>query len=231
MPSVIYSPSTGGRLSVIFFLLFIAAVVGIFRPYIKNVKRKHFALAAVVSFFLIGVFAPTDEVQTDNKDVADDTANSGNGTTPQTQRGPTEPKSKWEYSHSRDEMRGTTTRLASLASENEVNLEFPYGKVRGHLWIRHRPEDGLNVAFEVDKGQVLCRSFSNGHLSVKFDDGPIQKFRCVGSSDGSSETAFLEGEQRALAALKKATRTIVEAEFYQQGRQQFIFETAGLQWE
>lgn len=128
-------------------------------------------------------------------------------------------------------MRGTTSRFASIASENEVDLEFPYGEVRGQLWIRRRPEDGLNVAFEVEKGQVLCHSFSNSHVSMKFDDGPIQKFRCTGSSDGSSETAFLEGEQRVLGALKRAKRTIVEAEFYRRGRQQFVFETAGLQWE
>jgi hypothetical protein len=66
---------------------------------------------------------------------------------------------------------------------------------------------------------------------MKFDDGPIQKFRCTGSSDGSSETAFIIDEQRALAALKRAKRTIVEAEFYQRGRQQFVFETDGLKWQ
>jgi hypothetical protein len=66
---------------------------------------------------------------------------------------------------------------------------------------------------------------------MKFDNGPIQKFRCTGSSDGSSETAFIEDEGRALAALKRAKRTIVEAEFYQQGRQQFVFQTAGLNWK
>ena len=139
--------------------------------------------------------------------------------------------SKWDYSESKDEMRGTTTKLASISSENVVDLEFPYGEVHGQLWIRRRPEDGLNIAFEVDKGQVLCHTFSDGYVSMKFDDGPVQRFRCTGSSDGSSETAFILDESRALAALKRAKRTIVEAEFFQQGRQQFIFETAGLEWK
>lgn len=128
-------------------------------------------------------------------------------------------------------MRGTTTKLASVQSENSVDLDFPYGAVHGQIWIRKRPEDGLNVAFEVDKGQVLCHSFSGGYVSVKFENGPIQKFSCTGSSDGSSETAFLLNEERALSALKRAKRTIVEAEFFQKGRQQFVFDTAGLEWK
>lgn len=221
-------------MSYVFLLLFFAAVGGIFKPYVGSAKRSHFAIAAVVSFFLVGIFAPSSP-STDGQTAA---------ATPSVQRNGTaetngvaapasrpEPTSKWEYSEQRDEMRGTTARFASLSSENIVDLDFPYGEVRGQLWLRRRPEDGLNVAFEVQKGQVLCHSFSDGYVSMKFDDGPIQRFGCTGSSDGSSETAFILDEQRALAGLKRAKRTVVEAEFYQQGRQQFVFETAGLNWK
>lgn len=220
-------------MSILFFLLFLAAAVGIFKPYINGAKRAHFAIAAVVSFFLVGVFAPknapSDSAAAGSTSSAQVTDEAGNSESLQASN--PEPVSKWVYSNSQDQMRGTSSQLASVRSENEVDLDFPYGEVRGQIWIRKRPEDGLNIAFEVDKGQVLCHSFSGGYVSLKFDDGPIQKFSCTGSSDGSSETAFLEGEQRALAALKKAKRTIVEAEFYQQGRQQFVFETAGLKWK
>lgn len=219
-------------LSYVFLLLFIAAVVGIFKPYINGIKRTHFAIAAVASFFLVGVFAPT----TPSAEKSKAAASTGRKESIATAKAlavnsQTETPSKWEYSESRDEMRGTSTKLASVTSENVVDLDFPYGEVNGQIWVRHRPEDGLNVAFEVSKGQVLCHSFSDDYVSMKFDDGPVQKFRCTGSSDGSSETAFIIDEQRALAALKRAKRTIVEAEFYQQGRQQFVFETAGLKWQ
>lgn len=51
-------------------------------------------------------------------------------------------------------------------------------------------------------------------------------------ADGSNDTVFLSGgTSRALAGLKKAKRAIVEAEFFQRGRQQFVFETAGLNWK
>src|SRR3546814_9903105 len=62
----------------------------------------------------------------------------------------------------------------------EVNLQFPYGTVSGYIEVRKRPTDGLNVMFLVDKGQILCRSYSDGHVSVKFDDQPIKRYACDG---------------------------------------------------
>jgi len=222
----------GAGVSYVFLLLFVAAVVGIFKPYINGAKRWHFTVAAVISFFLVGAFAPTGPTNEKQSAVVRTEAVADGAPAPVA--GDTSQQaaaSKWEYSESRDEMRGTTAKFASITSENVVDLEFPYGEVNGQIWIRRRPEDGLNLAFEVDKGQVLCHSFSDDYVSMKFDDGPIQKFRCTGSSDGSSETAFIIDDQRALTALKRAKRTIVEAEFYQHGRQQFVFETGGLKWQ
>lgn len=219
-------------MSAVFALLFFAAVIGIFRPYIKGTKRWQFAIAAFASFILVGVFAPST-VSGGKKSAAADTADSTNVATSDANDASSEtaPASKWEYSESKDAMRGTTTKTASLDSENVVDLQFPYGEVHGELWIRRRPQDGLNVAFQVEKGQVLCSGFSDSYISMKFDDGPVQKFRCTDSSDGSSETAFISDESRALAGLKHAKRTIVEAEFFQQGRQQFVFDTSGLDWK
>ena len=127
-------------------------------------------------------------------------------------------------------MRGTTTRYAQLVSENTVDLDFPYGTVNGQILVRRRPKDGLNVMFTVDKGQILCHSFGDDHISVKFDDGPVKRYSCTGTSDGSSETSFIENASGFLSNLKKAKRTIIEAEFFQKGNQQFTFETAGLNW-
>lgn len=220
-------------MSVIFFLLFIAAVVGIFKPYLGSLKRWHYGVAAAVCFMLAGAFAPgtvpgekkSAAAATPEAAVAASDAPTGDSPTA------AEAASKWEYANTKDEMRGTTAKLASVTSDNVVNLDFPYGEVHGILWVRHRAEDGLNVAFQVENGQVLCNSFSDDYVSMKFDNGPVQKFRCTGTSDGSSDTAFIEDESRVLAALKHAKRTVVEAEFYQQGRQQFVFETAGLDWK
>jgi hypothetical protein len=216
-------------------LLFLAAIVGVFKPYINGVKRAYFGGAAAAAFILVGVTAPSTpankaKVATTAADAATSQTNATAGATSDTSADAA-PESKWDYQNDKDEMRGTSSKIAQITSDNVVDLDFPYGEVRGQLWIRQRPEDGLNVAFEVEKGQILCNNFTDSYVSVKFDDGPIQKFRCTDASDGSNNVAFLGNERRILSELKKSKRAIVEAEFFQEGRKQFTFDTAGLVWK
>jgi hypothetical protein len=219
--------------STIFVLLFFAAVVGIFKPYIKGTKRSYFIGAAVLAFVLVGVTAEPSTQAADTKVAASGTGNAeaveANSTS--VEAASAAKPSKWTYSDDTDEMRGTKSSYASLDSENEVDLDFPYGEQRGQLMLRKRPEDGLNVMFQVGNGQILCHSFTESHVSIKFDDGPVQRYRCTDASDGSNNVAFLSNERSVVERLKKSKRAIVEAEFFQKGRQQFMFETAGLNWQ
>ena len=213
--------------------VFLAAVVGIFKPYVQQLGRKQFGLIAAAAF--VGMMIVVPKSDAGEAVAADGTskANGGHAVASAEDLSPAAQSEvgKWEYSESTDEMRGDAAKYATLASNNEVDLDFPYGETNGNLMIRRNAEFGLNVMFSVDKGQVLCHSFGDSYLSVKFDDGPIQRFRCADSSDGSTETAFIENEAKMLSGLKKARKTIVEAEFFQQGRQQFTFDTANLKWE
>lgn len=221
----------------VFALIFFAAVTGVVKPYIRGVKRSYYAVAAAAAFILVGVTAPSASGQKTKLG----TAAAAAATTDGTKVNATAPMdaseasasttSNWQYSDVKDEMRGTSTKVAEVSSDNTVDLDFPYGEVRGQLLIRRRPEDGLNIAFEVDNGQVLCSDFEESYVSIKFDDRPVQKFRCSGTTDGSSNIAFLNDEHRVLADLEKSKRAIVEAEFFQQGRKQFAFKTAGLNWK
>ena len=214
-------------------IVFLAAVVGIFKPYVQQLSRKQFGLIAAAAFVGMMVVVP-------KSDTGEAVASLGETPQPETDQTATAERnpsvaqtetSKWDYSETKDEMRGESSKYATLVSNNEVDLDFPYGETNGNLMVRRNKESGLNIMFSVDKGQVLCHSFGDSQLSVKFDDGPIQKFRCTDSSDGSTETAFIQNEATMLAGLKKARKTIVEAEFFQQGRQQFIFDTANLKWD
>src|SRR3546814_4696992 len=48
---------SGAYVSGLFAIIFLAAVVGVFKPYIGSLKRWHFAIAAIVSLILVGSFA------------------------------------------------------------------------------------------------------------------------------------------------------------------------------
>jgi len=142
---------------------------------------------------------------------------------------PMAPPSKWTYSSSTDDMRGTTTRFANIESDNQLNFGFPYGRHTPRLSVRERPTDGLNIIVVVD-GQFICSSYSDDTVAVKFDDGPITNYRCTTASDGSANTLFIQDEKGFLAKLQRAKTVIIEAEFFKQGNQQMTFSTGGLNW-
>lgn len=183
-------------MSALIGLLALAAIVGMFKPYVPGSRRWQF----VVAFFVLAVVSSRvrDDAKPSQLAGADITPKSkGSAAVDEVGEQPSPPISvpateeNWTYSTDKDEMRGTTTRFASVESNNEVDLKFPYGSVHGRITVRKRPEDGLNILFSVEKGQILCSSFSENYISIKFDNGPIHHYRCSQSTDGKSETAFL----------------------------------------
>ena len=214
-------------MTTIFILVFFVAIIGIFTPQINKYRKKHSVGIAIVSSAFAGACTPAN----DASGTTTETKNTENDAAATPQQSDDLSDNKWNYVENKDEMRGTTTKFAAVTSENEIDLEFPYGVVSGQLVIRKRPDDGLSVMFGVPSGQILCHSYQDSFISVKFDDGPIRKYGCSDSSDGSSETAFINDAAGFLQRLKSSKTAIVEAEFYQKGNQQFTFKTAGLEWK
>lgn len=128
-------------------------------------------------------------------------------------------------------MRGGETRYAQVEAADTINLDFPYGEQRGRILVRQSPKFGFDILVGVPSGQILCNSYSNSHISVKFDEGPIRRFGCTDASDGTNNMVFVEGAKSFLASLKSSKRVVVEAEFFQNGVQQMTFNTANLKWE
>jgi hypothetical protein len=138
----------------------------------------------------------------------------------------------WRYAESRDEMRGTVIKTASINSKNEVEFDFPYsGGSFATILVRRREQDGLQIMFQVSKGQFMCNSFSSTSINVKFDDGAIQKFGCAETSSGQTDAIFLTNSSRFLTALETSQMVTVEAEFFQHGMAQFTFDSAGLKFD
>jgi len=137
--------------------------------------------------------------------------------------------SGWSYDTSKDEMRGTTTSYARVDSENTISLGFPYDADNARLTIRKRSEDGTSVMIHAP-GQFLCNSYNDDTVAVKFDSGPIQRFSCSEPDDATTGVLFINSEARFVSKLKSSKRVIIEANFFQAGRQQMIFKVGGLDW-
>lgn len=217
----------------LFLIAFFVALYGVFRPFqsMPQAKRWHYGLAAFVSFMLVGMTAEPPEGTGTAKSDTTPNAKTASPSPVSKDEPPSAPASNWTYDTSKDEMRGGVERYASLDAENTVKLDFPYGEQRGRVLIRQSPRFGFDIMVGVPSGQIMCNSYSNSYLSVKFDDGPVQRFGCTDASDGTNNMVFIESEKAFLAKLKKSKRMMVEAEFFQNGLQQFTFNTENLEWE
>ena len=141
-------------------------------------------------------------------------------------------QSKWEYGQNKDELRNATTYKAMLSSNNAVNFGFPYESSFMYLALRKDPKYGNDVVFTVNGQFNSC--YDSCKITVKFDDNNLETYRMVGSDGGSNDTIFIESQKSMktfVSKLKKSKKLIVEASFYDHGKEQFTFDTQGLEWK
>ncbi|MCP4501162.1 MAG: hypothetical protein GY822_14480 [Deltaproteobacteria bacterium] len=138
----------------------------------------------------------------------------------------------WNYSDSADGMAKGKVKHAFVKSLNTVSFDFPYsGLQRGQLMLRKHPRHGKDVIFSIEKGQILCPSYKDCLLTIRFDDKKSGRFSAVGSSDNSSTTVFIRNYKRFLAKAKRAKTARIEVPFYREGNQVFEFDVSGLKWK
>lgn len=162
-------------------------------------------------------------------DAMDELANKTAGVSPAQPKGSAGSETAWTYTETKDEMRGSISKVAHLSSTNTLQLSPPYGATNPVLTVRKDPKFGFNI-FITSDGQPLCRSYNDDTLSVKFDNNAIREWSCSEAADGSPGIVFFDREQSFLAAIKKAKKMVVEVNYYDAGRQQITFPVAGLKW-
>lgn len=135
---------------------------------------------------------------------------------------------QWIYSVREDKMTGGATHQAFVLSTNTVNFDFPYaGEQHGRLSLRTDPKYGRDIIFSIERGQLLCQSYEDCDVLVRFDNGKPEKFSAVGPADNSSETVFFRNYDRFLGKLLKAKTVRISLNVYQQGAPVFEFDVSG----
>ncbi|BCW89133.1 hypothetical protein sos41_22890 [Alphaproteobacteria bacterium SO-S41] len=121
------------------------------------------------------------------------------------------------------------TKFACLISDTTLHFDFPYGDVSANLCIRKSPRWGNDVILSVSKGQFLCK-YDGCSVRVRFDKNAVATYSVLEPSDNSTTSLFVQGFDKFVSRTRKADVTIIEAEFYQSGWHQMVFETSGLKW-
>lgn len=138
------------------------------------------------------------------------------------------PGSQWSYSQDADAMSKGTTYHAWVLSSNTVNFDFPYsGEQHATLSLRDDPRYGKDVIFRIEKGQILCHSFEDCTVLVRFDDGKASHYTAVGPADNSTETVFIRNYSRFVGNMLKAKRVRISTNIYQEGAPVFEFDVSG----
>jgi hypothetical protein len=161
---------------------------------------------------------------------------------------------RWTYDSSKDEMRGTTEQTASLESDNQVELAWPWdGGTRVSLYVSHVPKEPDAAFLWIDRGNFDCApGYAGCDVLAKFDDGPVETFHAEkGKSNGGASDQVLKiaicapgnatcarstkaapgaTTDKWLAKLKASKRVMIETSLTRNGSKQFTFTTAGLKW-
>jgi len=136
--------------------------------------------------------------------------------------------SQWLYFHSGDAMSRGTIHQAQITSSNTVNFSPPYsGMQHATLILRTHPRYGKDIIFTIEKGQILCQSYENCTVLVRFDDGPSTEYSAIGAADNSTTTIFIHNYNRFVGKLLKAKMVRISANIYQQGTPVFEFDVGG----
>jgi len=135
---------------------------------------------------------------------------------------------KWSYSATTDEMTGRTSRMAMIESENTVSFGFPYeGAQHGHLVIRNHPSFGRDVILQIEQGQVLCPSYEDCTIRVRFDDGAPERWTAAGAADHSTTSVFIRASTRFVQRMRAAKVVRIAVPVYQEGQPAFEFRVGG----
>lgn len=138
----------------------------------------------------------------------------------------------WNYSTQEDEVGRGKIRFAIVKSLNEFELSFPYAEPqRGSLQLRAHPEYGRDVIVAIERGQIICHSFSNCKVTVRFGQAPPMKFDAAEAANNDSTLIFLKNADRFVANLRKAGEVAIEVPLYQRGPIVLKFDTTGLEWK
>lgn len=134
---------------------------------------------------------------------------------------------QWEYTQNEDKMSGGTTFHAHTLSTNTVDFDSPYsGEQHATLLLRDSSRQGKDVIFQIERGQILCNSYEDCSVLVRFDNEKATNYSAIGAADNSTETIFIRNYGKFVEKLLRAKLVRISTNIYQQGAPVFEFNVS-----
>lgn len=190
------------------------------KPFYKKVW-----VIIIVVFILVVVIA--NIFDTDEKSSSKDTSSSATTTTETTNK----EESNWQYSEDVDKMTNEKSYFARCVSTNEIDFEFPYNGGSSFTLILRNKGKYNEIILQVSKGQFMTSIMSSDYCRVKFDDEETINYTYNSAEDGSADFIFFDHSKNFLTKLRSAKKLMIEAPFFDSGRQIINFDVEGLVWD
>ena len=190
---------------------------------------QHLISASALALFTFIAFGSVDgEDSTDGTTATSSSTLSENS---DENKEPNKPKENWVYQEGEDEMEGTKRYFAISTSTNELNFEFPYnGGSTSQFMVRNMGSTN-EILMTISKGQFMGSFSGNETVRMKFDDDAPFNVSYNSADDGSSDVIFFNSTTKIISKLKNAKKLMIEAPFFDAGRQILYFDVEGLNWE
>ena len=125
---------------------------------------------------------------------------------------------KWRYQVSEDQLTSEPSYMAWVQSINQISFDFPYqGLQRGQLMLRTHPQHGKDLILQVDKGQMLVRSYEDTTVKVAFDGGSPITYKVVGPADHGTTSLFFRDYHGFVGRMLQSKKVKISVPFYQEG--------------
>jgi len=141
-----------------------------------------------------------------------------------------EEKTNWIRSEEVDKMSGSKDVYLSNVSLNKARFNFPYNGGSSMKLIIRKWRGKTDAMIRISKGQFnTC--FQGCKLLVKFSHKKKpESYSMTTTSDHSGDVRFFRYPKALIKNLKLSKKTIIEAEFFQNGKIQFEFNTKDFKW-
>ena len=135
----------------------------------------------------------------------------------------------WTYRSTNDDLRGTSSYFAELESSEKLgSLEGTPGVIT--LVLRKGADSSKDVLFFGPDANFACYIYSDCKVLYRFDNGPMKTLHLVSPESTDHDVMFVQNPLAFTKELRRSKSLLIEFEFTMRGRQQYRFDTRGLEW-
>lgn len=135
---------------------------------------------------------------------------------------------QWHYLSSNDPMTSKAVLGAMVFSSNTHEFDRPYAEPQhARLTLRKHPQHGNDVILGIERGQLLCTSYSGCDVLVRFGESQAKTYKAYGPDDNSSQSLFIQGYPDFLQRMQAVEVVRIQAGVFQEGSPTWEFDVGG----